>query len=77
VRPTLEERETFLSVFNKFTQDRGDSSSEEHEETRNKILNDSGGDIKVGDKIMVVEGELLGVIGKIESFEEGGDQVVF
>lgn len=40
-------------------------------------MNDNGNDLKIGDKIIVKEGELNGVFGKVTNFEDSGEQVVF
>lgn len=77
VKPTQEEREMFLQIYNKFTQGDGDSSSDAPDNTRMLIMNDSGQDLKIGDKIIVKGGELNGAVGKIINFDDRGDQVKF
>lgn len=75
-KPSQEERAQFLKLYNQNTID-GDSSDIEAADMRNLINQDSGGDVAVGDKIIITGGELQNVQGTILNFEDDGRIVNF
>lgn len=59
IKPTADERERFLKIYDGNCLGENDSTDEEREETRNFFKRDSTGmDLVVGDKIFITEGDL-------------------
>ena len=77
IKPTLEEREHFLEVFNNYAVNDNDSSDMDTEETRNFYRKENGIELSVGDKVYVKEGELQKAYGTIVNFDQGGSTIVF
>lgn len=76
IRPTMDEREQLMNIYNDFKND-GDSSDMDEDEAKNLIMKKDLVDLNLGDKIYIKEGELQGSHGVIKNFGDNRNEVVF
>jgi len=76
IKPTHEERQQFIQIFEKSTMD-GNVSSSDAEETIKFFKGDLTQELIVGEKVYVITGELQQAFGEIVGFEDGGNTVNF
>lgn len=77
IKPTAEERDMFLTTYNRHAKEGGDSSEESPELMRAFFKRDSGAELSLGDKVYVASGELQQAFGPVINFTDGGQTVCF